>query len=114
VSVSASYTYNRATDNTTYGCCLARTATTYTAVVSDPRDLSGSWGPSDTDFRHKVVASGALGLPWGVRLGGRYVGSNGRTFSAVINGDAATQRPWCIASARAIVGGAPSPRTTAR
>jgi hypothetical protein len=87
-SVNASYTYNRALDNTTYGCCLARTATTYTAVASDPRDLSGAWGPSDTDFRHKVVASAALRLPWGgLRLGGRYVGSNGRPFSAVVNGD---------------------------
>lgn len=86
-SVSASYTYNRSYDNTTFGCCLARTATTFTAIRSDPRDLSGSWGPSDTDFRHKVVAAADIALPWGLRLGGRYVGSNGRPFSAVVNGD---------------------------
>jgi hypothetical protein len=86
-SLGASYTYNKATDNSTYGCCLARTATTFTAVPGDPRNLSGSWGPSDTDFRHKMVVAGALGLPWGIRLGGRYVGTNGRPFSAVVNGD---------------------------
>ena len=85
--VHASYTWNRALDNTTFGCCLARTATTFTAVQSDPRDLSGSWGPSDTDFRHKLVLAGALRMPWGVLLGGRYVGSTGRPFSAVVNGD---------------------------
>jgi hypothetical protein len=86
-SMSASYTFNRASDNSTYGCCLARTATTFTAIKSDPRDLSGSWGPSDTDFRHKVVVAAALALPWGIHVGGRYVGANGRPFSAIVNGD---------------------------
>jgi hypothetical protein len=86
-SLDASYTYNRASDNTTFGCCLARTATTFTAIKGDPRDLSGSWGPSDTDFRHKIVVAGMTRLPWGVALGGRYVGMNGRPFSAVVNGD---------------------------
>ncbi len=83
----ASYTYNRALDNTTFGCCLARTATTFTAVQSDPRDLAGSWGPSDTDFRQKLVLAGSLRLRWGILLGGRYVGTTGRPFSAVVNGD---------------------------
>ncbi len=83
----ASYTHNRARDNTTFGCCLARTATTFTAVQGAPRDLAGSWGPSDTDFRHKLVLAGSIRLRWGVLLGGRYVGSTGRPFSAVVNGD---------------------------
>ncbi|HVT40069.1 MAG TPA: carboxypeptidase-like regulatory domain-containing protein [Gemmatimonadaceae bacterium] len=82
-----SYTYNHADDNTTYGCCLARTATTFTAITGDPRDLSGSWGPSDADFRQKLVVSAVLPEFWGVRVSGRYVGSNGRPFSAVVNGD---------------------------
>ncbi|MGQ0648370.1 MAG: hypothetical protein ACT4P7_12450 [Gemmatimonadaceae bacterium] len=86
-TLNASYTYNKAEDNSTFGCCLARTATTFTAVRSDPRDLSGSWGPADTDFRHKVVVAGALSLPWEIQLGGRYVGSSGRPFSAIVNGD---------------------------
>jgi hypothetical protein len=86
-TLDASYTYNRSFDNSTFGCCLARTATTFTAIASDPRDLSGSWGPSDTDFRHKVVLASALPMMWGIQLGARYVGSNGRPFSAVVNGD---------------------------
>ena len=86
-ALALSYTRNRARDNSTFGCCLARTATTFTAVRADPRDLAGSWGPSDTDFRHKVVLAGALPSFRGFRLGGRYVGSSGRPFSAVVNGD---------------------------
>ncbi len=82
-----SYTWNRARDNSTYGCCLARTATTFTAIQGDPRDLSGSWGPSDLDFRHKVVVAASSPEIWGFRLGARYVGLNGRPFSAVVNGD---------------------------
>jgi hypothetical protein len=85
--VDASYTHNVSRDNTTFGCCLARTSTTFTAIASDPRDLSGSWGPSDTDFRHKLVVSGSIPMRWGVQLGGRYVGSSGLPFSAVVNGD---------------------------
>ncbi len=85
--IDVSYTNNRSRDNTTFGCCLARTATTFTAVPGDPRDLSTTWGPSDLNFRHKVVIAGTLPTVWGIRLGGRYVGSNGRPFSAVVNGD---------------------------
>ena len=87
IALTGSYTHNNANDNTTFGCCLARTSTTFTAIKSDPRDLSGSWGPSDTDFRHKFVVAGSIPLGWGVLLGGRYVGTNGRTFSAIVNGD---------------------------
>jgi hypothetical protein len=87
LELSGSYTYNKAEDNTTFGCCLARTSTTFTAIKGDPRDLSGSWGPSDTDFRHKLVFTGSMPIVWGVRIGGRYVGANGRPFSAIVNGD---------------------------
>lgn len=85
--VDLSYTVNSASDNSTFGCCLARTATTFTAIRGDPRDLSGSWGPSDTDFRHKLVVVGSMPAVWGVRVSGRYVGMTGRPFSAVVNGD---------------------------
>ena len=86
-ALDLSYTYNRARDNTSYGCCLARTATTFTPVRDDPRDLSGSFGAPDVDFRHKLVFSGALPAGAGFRLSGRYVGSTGRPFSLVVNGD---------------------------
>lgn len=83
----ATYTRNQARDNSTFNCCIARTASLFTPVTSDPRDLSGSYGPSDFDFRHKVVVAGEWPLGWGFVLGGRYVGSSGRPFSLVVNGD---------------------------
>lgn len=86
-TLNASYTHNEAKDNTTFGCCLARTSTTFTAIRNDPRDLSGSWGPADTDFRHKVVVATSIPIGWGILLAGRYVGANGRPFSAIVNGD---------------------------
>ena len=85
--VDLSYTYNRAEDNTTYGCCLARTSTTFTGIKGDPRDLTDSWGPSDLDFRHKIVAAVAAPVVWGISVGARYIGANGRPISAVVNGD---------------------------
>lgn len=85
--LTAAYTWHEARDNSTYGCCLARTATTWTAIAGDPRDLSGSWGPSDLDFRHKVVVAVAAPRLFGVQLSGRYVGQSGRRFSLVVNTD---------------------------
>jgi hypothetical protein len=83
----ASYTYNRARDQSTFSCCIARTASLLTPVKSDPRDLSGSWGPSDYDFRHKITAYADVPLGWGLALGARYVGASGRPFSLTVNGD---------------------------
>jgi hypothetical protein len=82
-----SYTFNRARDNSTFSCCIARTASLLTPVKSDPRDLSGSWGSSDFDFRHKVAAYAEMPVGWGVTLGARYVGTSGRPFSLTVNGD---------------------------
>ena len=56
-------------------------------MKSDPRDLSGSWGPSDFDFRHKVAAYADVPIAYGIVLGARYVGSSGRPFSLTVNGD---------------------------
>jgi hypothetical protein len=84
--VQGSYTYNRTRDNTSYNCCIAVSAS-FTPVSSDPRDLSGSWGPSNTDFRHKVAAFGSLPSWRGVRLSARYVGLSGTPFSAMVAGD---------------------------
>jgi hypothetical protein len=83
----ASYTYNRARDNSTFSCCIARTASLLTPVKSDPRDLSGSWGPSDFDFRHKVAAYADVPVGYGFAVGARYVGTSGRPFSLTVNGD---------------------------
>ncbi len=86
-SFDVSYTRNSARDNSTFGCCLGRTATTFTAITGDPRSLNTSWGPSDLDFRHKLVISTVLPRVWGIRVGARYVASSGRPFSAIVNGD---------------------------
>jgi hypothetical protein len=85
--LNVSYTWNRTRDNTSFSCCIARSAPLLTPVRGDPRDLSGAWGPSDTDFRHKVVVHAALPALWGFRVSGRYVGNTGRPFSLVVNGD---------------------------
>lgn len=86
-SVDVSYTRSSARDNSTFGCCLGRTATTFTAITGDPRQLSTSWGPSDLDFKHKLVVSSVLPRVFGIRVGARYVASSGRPFSAIVNGD---------------------------
>ena len=82
-----SYTRNNSEDNTTFGCCLARTATSFTAITGDPRDISTSWGPSDLAFTNKIVIAGSLPPVVGFVLSLRYVGISGRPLSAVINGD---------------------------
>ncbi len=86
-SVRASYTWNDARDNSTFSCCIARTASLFTPVKGDPRNLSGSWGPSDYDFRNKLTAVVEVPLAHGTTLSARYVGSTGRPFSLVVNGD---------------------------
>jgi len=83
----ASYTYNHARDNSTFSCCIARTASLLTPVKSDPRNLSGSWGPSDYDFRHKITAYADVPVAFGILFGARYVGASGRPFSLTVNGD---------------------------
>lgn len=85
-SLNLSYTWNKTEDNSSYNCCVARTST-FTPIKSDPRDLSGSWGASDYDFRHKVVAYGMLPALYGFRLSGRYIGTTGAPFSLTVNGD---------------------------
>lgn len=85
--LSIAYSYNNAEDNSTYGCCLARTATAFTAIKGDPRDLSGSWGPSDLSYVNKLVVAGSFPPLYGFVFTVRYVGASGRPFSAVVNGD---------------------------
>lgn len=85
--LTTSFTFNRTLDHSTFNCCIARTASLFTPVKSDPRDLSDSKGPSDFDFAHKLTVYGELPHWQGLRVGARYVGSTGRPFSLVVNGD---------------------------
>jgi hypothetical protein len=84
--LGGSVTLNETRDNSSYNCCIARTAS-FTPIQSDPRDISTAWGFSDNDFRHKVVAYGQLPSFWGVRLSGRFVGQSGSGFHLLVNGD---------------------------
>ncbi len=81
------YAWTRARDNSTYGCCLARTATTFTPVIDDPRDLDQAWAASDFDAPHRIVATAAIRAPFGIAFAARYIGSSGRPFSLVVDGD---------------------------
>ncbi len=87
VNGNLAYAFTSARDNSTYGCCLARTATTFTPVVDDPRDLRQSWAPSDLSARHRVVGSVDVRAPLGIVVTARYVGTSGRPFSLVVDGD---------------------------
>ena len=81
------YAWARARDNSTYGCCLARTATTFTPIRDDPRDLAQAWAASDFDARHRVVGTLDVRAPLGLALSARYVGTSGRPVSLVVDGD---------------------------
>ncbi len=81
------YAYTDARDNSTYGCCLARTSAAFTPIATDPRDLSRSWGASDLELRHRIVASGYTPVALGVTIAGRLTASSGRHYSLVVDGD---------------------------
>ncbi len=81
------YAWSRARDNSTFGCCLARTATTFTPITDDPRNLSQASGPSDLSARHRIVGTLLTKLPFGFTAAARYLGSSGRPFSLVVDGD---------------------------
>ncbi|MFI5311024.1 MAG: carboxypeptidase regulatory-like domain-containing protein [Gemmatimonadales bacterium] len=81
------YAWSRARDNSTYGCCLARTATTFTPIVDDPRNLAQAWAPSDLDARNRIVGTLTAHAPFGIVAAARYTGVSGRPFSLVTDGD---------------------------
>lgn len=81
------YAWNRARDNSTFGCCLARTAVAFTPIATDPRDLDLTWGPSDLEVRHRIVGSGYLVLGRGFSVAGRVAAVSGRHYSLVVDGD---------------------------
>jgi hypothetical protein len=81
------YAWTDARDNSTFGCCLARTATTFTPIATDPRNLDLTWASSDLEIRHRLVLSGMAALPAGTTLAGRLIVSGGRPYSLVVDGD---------------------------
>ncbi|MDR2271530.1 MAG: TonB-dependent receptor [Sphingobacterium sp.] len=92
-SISVSYTWNDAKDNTSFNGNVANTATLSLAVKDDPRDLS-TMSYSNNQFRNKIVIYGTLPTFYGVSVGVRYSGIGGTRYSllagANINGDFVT------------------------
>jgi len=92
-SISVSYTWNDAKDNTSFNGNVANTATLSLAVKDDPRDLS-VMSYSNTQFRNKIVIYGTLPTFYGVSVGVRYSGIGGTRYSLLaggnINGDFVT------------------------
>ncbi|WP_312339919.1 TonB-dependent receptor [Sphingobacterium sp.] len=89
-SISVSYTWNDAKDNTSFNGNVANTATLSLAVKDDPRDLS-KMSYSNNQFRNKIVIYGTLPTFYGVSVGLRYSGIGGTRYSLLaggnINGD---------------------------
>ncbi|KKO92364.1 TonB-dependent receptor [Sphingobacterium sp. Ag1] len=89
-SLSVSYTWNDAKDNTSFNGNVANTATLSLAVKDDPRDLS-KMSYSNNQFRNKIVIYGTLPTFYGVSVGVRYSGIGGTRYSLLaggnINGD---------------------------
>lgn len=82
--LSASYTWNKAEDNTPYNGNNAISALS-TRVSEDPRKLE--WAPSNDDFRNKVVVRGSLPDVYGFILSGSYIGISGSPVNVAINRD---------------------------
>jgi hypothetical protein len=88
--VNASYTFNRAKDNSSYNCCVANTST-FLPVKDDPRALS--YGYSDNHFGSKLVINGATPTWKGFVFGATLTGTGGTRYSlkvannTSVNGD---------------------------
>jgi len=82
--LAASYTWNKAEDNTPYNGNNAISALG-TRVSEDPRKLE--WATSSDDFRHKLVVRGSLPELYGFVLSGSYVGISGSPINVIVNRD---------------------------
>jgi hypothetical protein len=76
--VNASFTLNRAKDNSSYNCCVANTST-FLPVSGDPRDLN--YGYSDNQFDTKLVVNGATPTWKGFVLGATITGTGGTRYT---------------------------------
>jgi Carboxypeptidase regulatory-like domain len=84
-SLTFSYTWNDAKDNTSYNGNVANTST-FRPIKSDPRSLD-EMNYSDNQFRHKVVAYGTTPSIGGVVLSLRFTGFGGTRYSMTVDGD---------------------------
>ena len=92
--LSASYTYTRAFDNSSYSCCTAFEGFQNPRVGADgPNDIGGAgdedgaWGPSAFVRNHTIVLTGIARLPWDIDLTGIFRSQSGTPWAPEVNGD---------------------------
>ncbi len=83
--ITMSYTWSDIRDNTSYNGNVANSATLFTMVESDPRNLKMTY--SDNQFRNKVVVYGNSPAFAGFTVGIRYSGIGGTRFSMTAGGN---------------------------
>ncbi len=90
----ASYAWTRSYDNASYSCCVGSRGFIETPTAGNPGELgavgdagTGTWGPADFSREHTLVLSGALGLPWHLRVGGVLRVLSGRSWTPIVDGD---------------------------
>jgi hypothetical protein len=91
----------------TYGLSSARSDTEGVGTFpANTYDLSGEYGRTSIDARHRFTVEGTVTAPWGIRLAPFFIVSSGRPFNIVLgrdlNGDTLfTDRPAFATSATA-------------
>lgn len=83
--ITMSYTWSDIKDNTSYNGNVANSATLFTMIESDPRNLKMTY--SDNQFRNKVVLYGNSPTFAGFTIGIRYSGIGGTRFSMTAGGN---------------------------
>ncbi|MGH7457470.1 MAG: TonB-dependent receptor [Longimicrobiaceae bacterium] len=92
--IGANYTYNRASDNSSFICCTANAGLFDTPTAGDPNflgeegdDVAGTWAPSDFERRHVIVGNAIWALPADFNLGVIYRAQSGNPFTPTVSGD---------------------------
>ncbi len=83
-NIGGSFTFNETRDNHSFNCCIAITSV-FIPMPGDPREMS--WGPSSTDFRHKLVLYGSTPEVYGGRFSVRVIGQSGSPWSPLVTQD---------------------------
>ena len=110
-SLRASYTWQRANDNSSFSCCTSFEGFTSTRIgalgpneIGGVGDVDGAWGPSAFVRNHTIVLSGFTRLPLGFRLSGVWRLQSGTPWGPEqggdLNGDGVTfnDRPFVFAA----------------
>ena len=92
--LSASYTYTRAFDNSSYSCCTAfegfqnpRVGAAGPNLIGGTGDDDGAWGPSAFVRNHTIIVTGMARLPWDIDLSGIWRTQSGTPWGPEVNGD---------------------------